>query len=211
MNVVAHARAVGRRVVRAEDRQRGPHACRHLARHLHEQRRRRRAVPDASTRIAARNVEIAQRHVAQFRGGRGEVAQHPLAHELRGAVGIDRRGRRVLARESPGGNAVDRRRRREHEATHARRAAVLQQVARRAGVVAVVLERIGHRLRHDRVRREVQHRVDRMVAAGPASTRSRSPVSPTTSGVPSVALRKPVERLSRTTTRSPRSTSWRTM
>jgi len=38
--------------------------------------------------------------------------------------------------------------------------ALLEQVARGAGVVAVILERIGNRLGHDRVRREMQHGVD---------------------------------------------------
>ena len=42
------------------------------------------------------------------------------------------------------------------------------------------------------------------------ATSLRSPVSPTTRGVSSTALRYPVDKLSSTTTRSPRSTSCRT-
>ncbi len=46
----------------------------------------------------------------------------------------------------------------------ARFLAALQQVARGAGVVAVVLERIGDRFRHDGVGGEVHHCLDAMLA-----------------------------------------------
>jgi len=68
--------------------------------------------------------EIAQHHVTQFRGRRGKVAQHPLAHQLRRAIRIDRHGRRVFPGETRIGNSVDRGRRREHEAAHARGVAI---------------------------------------------------------------------------------------
>src|SRR5690606_29386564 len=42
--------------------------------------------------------------------------------------------------------------------------AALQQIPGRAGVVAVVLERIRDRLRHDRVRREMHDRLDAVLA-----------------------------------------------
>ena len=112
------------------------------------------------------DVEVPQRHVPERCHG-GHVPQHPLAHELRQAVRIDRLSRRVLAGGAAGWHAVDRGRRREHEAAHARGVALFEQVARRTGVVAVVLERVGYRLRHDRMRREVQHGVDGMVLQDP--------------------------------------------
>jgi hypothetical protein len=64
-------------------------------------------------------------------------------------------------------------------------------------VVAVIAERIAHRVRHD----------DRTGAIS-AATRDRSPQSPITSDAPdATAQSKPVARLSSTTTRSPASTS----
>lgn len=70
-----------------------------------------------------------------------------------GAVGVS-------SRASPLGDAVDGGRGGEHEVLHAGVAAGFQQVAGGAGVVAVVLERVGDRLRHDGVGGEVHHRVD---------------------------------------------------
>ena len=117
-------------------------------------------------RVAARHVEIAQCHVAQGRRRR-QVAQHPLAHQLRQAVGIDRCGRRVLARNTlagmPSTAAVDE----KTKCATPARSATLEQVTRGAGVVAVVLERIRHRLRNDRVRGKVHHRLDRVLGEQP--------------------------------------------
>ena len=47
---------------------------------------------------------------------------------------------------------------------HAGGGAAREQAARRAGVVAVVLQRIAHRLGHDRVRGEMHDGVDRVLA-----------------------------------------------
>ena len=76
------------------------------------------------------------------------------------AIRIDRNRRRIFAGNSSRRNAVHRGRRRKHEMLDAGAVTLLEQVARRAGVVAVVLERIADRFGHDRVRGEVQHRVD---------------------------------------------------
>ena len=52
--------------------------------------------PVRCLRIGAGDVEIAQRDEAQT-VGLGRVVQHDFRHQLGGAVGRDRRGRRVLA------------------------------------------------------------------------------------------------------------------
>ncbi len=95
VDVVAHAGAVGRRVVGAEHRQVRALADRGLAGHLDQQRGGARRLADAALRVGAGHVEIAQHDVAHRRG-RAQVAQHPLGHELGGAVGVDRRGRRFF-------------------------------------------------------------------------------------------------------------------
>src|SRR6266513_166994 len=134
VNVVADARAIGRRIVGAEDRDLGSLADRRLAGDLDEQRRIRGRLADAAAGIRARDVEVAQRHVAKRRG-RGHA-------RVRDAV--DRCG---------GG---------KHEVPHRALEAALKERAGRAGVVAVVLERIAHRLRHHGAGGEMHHRVDAM-------------------------------------------------
>jgi hypothetical protein len=72
-------------------------------------------------------------------------------------IGVVGESSRAIA---AGRQAVHRRGGREHDVLHAGLGRALQQVARRAGVVAVVLERILAGLRHDGVRGEVHDRVD---------------------------------------------------
>ena len=88
--------------------------------------------------------------------------------------------------------------------------AALQQAAGRAGVVAVVLQRIRDRLRHDRVRREVHDRVDAVLAQHAADQLAIAGVADDQRRRAATAERKPVDRLSSTTTFSLRSPSWRT-
>ena len=61
VDVVAHAGAVGRRVVGAEDRQVGALADRGLAGDLDQQRGLARRLADAALRVGAGDVEVAQR------------------------------------------------------------------------------------------------------------------------------------------------------
>src|SRR5256884_635284 len=161
VNVVADARAIGRRIVGAEDRDLGSLADRRLAGDLDEQRRIRGRLADAAAGIRARDVEVAQRYVAKRRGF-GHGREHPLRHELGGTVGIDGRGRGVLGGHAPGRDAVDRRAGGKHEVPHLALEAALKERARRAGVVEIVLERTAHRLRHDAAGGEMHHRVDAM-------------------------------------------------
>ena len=100
MDVVAHAGAVGRRVVGAEDLHLGPLAERGLAGDLDQMGRARRRLAGAALRIGAGDIEIAQRGVAESMRGRG-VAQHPLAHQLGQAIGRFRRERRVSRAPAP--------------------------------------------------------------------------------------------------------------
>ena len=71
-----------------------------------------------------------------------------------GAVGVVSDGHPV------GGNAVHGRGGGEHEMAHLRGHAALEQRARRAGVVGVVLERLVHRFGHDGEGGEVHDGVD---------------------------------------------------
>ena len=67
---------------------------------------------------------------------------------------------RVLAGEPVRGCPVHRCGRGEYDLSHAGAVAALEQAAGGAGVVAVVLERVRDRLRHDGVRGEVHYRLD---------------------------------------------------
>ena len=188
VDVVADAGAVRRPIVGAEDRQARALPDRVLARDLDQQRRVRRGLADAAARIAAGDVEVAQDHVAH-RGGGAQVAQHHLAHQFRAAVGIDRHGCGVLVGNAGFGHAVHRRGRREHEMRDAGRGAGGEQAARRAGVVAVVLERVATDS-GTTVCAAKCITVSTLFSASTRSTSARSPTSPTTSGAPSTASAK---------------------
>ena len=94
--------------------------------------------------------------------GLGRIAQHPLGHQLRGAIGIDRRRRRVLRERNAGRRTIDRRCRREHEVTNALRHAAGEQISASAGVVAIVVERPAHGFRNDDAAGEMHHGLDSM-------------------------------------------------
>ena len=65
VNVVAHAGAVGRRIISAEDRDVRPLADRSLTGDLRQQRRIARRLSDPPARIRTGDVEVAQDDVAQ--------------------------------------------------------------------------------------------------------------------------------------------------
>ncbi len=156
MDVIAYPGSIGGGVVRAEDRYVGTLAERGLAGHFDQVRSLAGRLTESTARVAAGHIEITQRDIAE-RGGCRNVPQHPLRHQLRGAIGIDRGGRAGLGREHIGGDAVHGRGGGEDEPLDSRLDTALQQVARRAGVVPVVLQRVGNRLGHDRMRGKVQH------------------------------------------------------
>src|SRR3546814_9334334 len=84
-----------------------------------------------SSDLGAGDVEIAQRDVAQA-ARRGEIAQHPLDHQLGAAVGIDRLCRRGLRDRNLVGGAVDGSGGREYKAADAGVATGLQQIDRKS-------------------------------------------------------------------------------
>ena len=113
----------------------------------------------ARQRVGAGDVEIAQDHVAEPVRGPG-IAQHDLGHQLRPAVGRHRHQPIVLADRRMFRLAVNRRRRGKHEMVDAALHGAFDHRARIHRVVAIVAQRLRHRLRnHDRGG-EVNDRVD---------------------------------------------------
>ena len=166
MDVVAHACAVGRGVVGAEDHQLFAPPHRHLAGDLDEQGGPGGGLADAAVHAGARYVEVAQGDVAQVGGG-GEIAQHPFAHQLGGAVGVDGGRGALFVAEVALRDAIDRRGRGKDEVPHARVLAAGQQIAGVAGVVAIVFERVADRFRDHGVGGEVHDGVDAVVGQHP--------------------------------------------
>ena len=148
VDVVADAGAVGGVVVVAEDLQLLPAADGHLGDERHQVvRDALRVLTDAPGPVGAHGVEVAQEADRPAVVGGGDVGEHLLDHQLRAAVRVGRlSGRRVLAHRDGGGIAVDRGRRREHDGPAADRVHRPDEVQRAAHVVAVVADRLGHRL-----------------------------------------------------------------
>ena len=159
MDVVPHAGAVRRGVVLAEDADVIPltQGC------FHHQRDQVGfgvvILADACLRVGTSGVEVAQRHIADVVGAVAPL-QHIFNGQFRRAVGIG--GFRAV----PFLNglllrlAVGRRRRRKHDLVHAVSLHGRQQGHRALHVVAVVLQRVGHALAHQRKCREVDDAVD---------------------------------------------------
>ncbi len=154
VNVIAHARAVGGVVVGAVDRNARPPAGGRLAGDLDQMARSGCALADARFGVGARGVEVAQRDVAEVRR-RGEVAQHPLGHQLRPTVRVGRQRRARLVGDAAGGLAVDGGAAREDELLDGEGATDAQQLQCVRGVVAVIRERARDRVGHDDAGREV--------------------------------------------------------
>ena len=102
----------------------------------------------AAERVGAGDVEVAQGHVPQPVRGPC-IAQHDLGHELGGTVGRRRHRAIVLPHRRALGIAVDRGGRGEDEMAHPVLDRGFDQGARIRGIVAVIAERIAHRVRHD--------------------------------------------------------------
>jgi hypothetical protein len=163
---IAHAGAIGGRVVVAEHGDLRAEAERRLAHRLDQVAGPGGRSTGAPGGIAAGDVEVAQRHKAQP-VGRADVGQDLLGHELGAAVGGERAKGRVLGHRHVLGIAIDRRGRGEDEGLDARLDAGLEQGEAAGGVVAVVEERPGDRLRgHDRAR-EMQHHAEPLLPQQP--------------------------------------------
>ena len=161
MDEVALRRAVAGGIVGAVDGQPVAQAERGLAGDLEQMRRAARRVAGTPLRIGAGDVEIAQ-HAAAQPVCAGDVGEHPLAHQLRHAIGGGGKGRRALVHRVAADLAVDGCGGGEDDVGDAGRVAALDQGQRRAGVVAVVffwtLDGFGN---GDRAG-EMQHRIDRL-------------------------------------------------
>src|SRR6185312_8691161 len=81
MDVVAHAGAIRRVVVGAENGKAGAFAERRLAGDLDQQGGLLRGLAYAALRVATRDIEVPKRDIART-SGRSQVAQHPLAHQF---------------------------------------------------------------------------------------------------------------------------------
>src|SRR6188474_34416 len=91
------------------------------------------------------------------------IAQHDFGHQLRPAVGRGRHRRIVLGDGHAGRIAIDRRGRGKNEMTNAALDRSLNQGAGVGGVVAVIAERIPHRVRHDGRAGEMDDRFDLVI------------------------------------------------
>ena len=161
----------------------------------------------AALRVGAGDIEVAQRHIAQIVRAR-RVGQHDLGHALGRAVGRHGRQRRILGDRRVAGHAVDGGGRGEDEVAHAALHRHLDQGARLDRVVEVVAERIRNRIGHHDGAGEMDDGIDAAGSrerAGPGlGRRRRLRRGWRPSGT---AQARPVDRLSRTTTASPASSS----
>ena len=161
VDVVAHAGAVPRGVVVAEDADLGAQAGGRLGHERHEVVRHAAGqFADQPAFVRASRIEVAKDRRLQRAAGRGQqVADHVLHDQLGLAVGVRGTERRVLADRAALGVAVHRGRAAEHEVLAALVLHGLQQRQRAADVVAVVAQRLLHALAHGLERGEVDHRV----------------------------------------------------
>ena len=148
MDVVAHAGAIGRVVISAEDLDLRALAERGLAGDLDEMGGALGRLARAALRIGAGDVEIAQRHIAEIVGAR-RVVEHPLRHQLGAAIGRERRRRRGLDDRLGSCIAIDGSGRGEDEMANAAFDRCGDQAARFDGVVLIIAERIGHGFGND--------------------------------------------------------------
>ena len=204
MDVVADRRAIRRRVVVAEQRERRAALDR-------EQRVRDEVrlgpVDLAKPLRRARDVEVPQDHAPEPVRLAVPV-EGALERPLRLAVRVDRAERVVLLDRRSRRDAVGRRRRAEHEAPHAGLAGGLEQGDPAGHVVAVVPRRVPAALADERSRRAVEDRVDAARPREAPARASPSPYDPRTRRAAGFAIAVcPVEMSSRITTSWPASTS----
>src|SRR3989442_908613 len=153
VDVIAQARAVGRRVIVAEHLQSRPAARRVDGARNHVDFRRV-VLPDLALRIGAGRVEIPQRNrVDAVRAL--EVRQRALHRQLGFPVAVDRRLRMRFRDRRLDRLAVCGAGRREHEGLHRFRCHRFQHAQRAGHVVPVVPRRLTHRLANVEQRRKM--------------------------------------------------------
>src|SRR3954471_7201559 len=142
VDVVAHAGAVGRRIIVAPDAQRGLLADRDL-RDVREEivRNAARVLADRSRGMRADRIEVAQRHVTKIPTSGGAVGEDVLDHQLGLAVRIGRPQRMIFCERQALGIAVDRGRGAEDDAAHILAVHRLQKRDAAAHVVVVIVKR----------------------------------------------------------------------
>ena len=161
MDVVAHSRAVRRRVVAAIDGQLLAPTHRDLGDEGHEVvGNAARVLADRAARMRTHRVEVAQQGHPPGRVGSRDIAQNLLDHHLGPAIGVGRRRRRILLHRHLRVVAIDRRRAREDELVHVVAAHRPHEGEGGDEVVLVVLERFGHTLTDGLEAREVDDRID---------------------------------------------------
>jgi len=161
VDVVAHAGAVGGRVVGAEDVEVRPLANGHLLDERHQVvRDALRILADLPRRVGSDRVKVAQQAHVPSIVGRGHVAKDELVHELRLAVRVRRARRELLRHRHCRRVAVHGRRRREDDVAAAGLVHHLDEVEGALDVDLVVEERLRDRLANRFQPREVDHRVD---------------------------------------------------
>ena len=110
-------------------------------------------------RIGSGDIEIPERPIVERMRGR-RVLQHPLGHQLRGAIRVDWKLGMVLDDRHSLGRAVHRRGRGKQDVLHARVDRGADQSVRSERVVGIIFERVLNRFRdHDRSR-EMHDRAD---------------------------------------------------
>ncbi|ABA48535.1 hypothetical protein BURPS1710b_3148 [Burkholderia pseudomallei 1710b] len=168
VDVIAHAGAVGRRVVAAEHAQLLELAHRDLRDVRHQVvRNAGRVLADEAAFVRADRIEVAQRRDAPGRIGGFDIAQDLLGHQLRLAVRVGRRKRERLVDRRALGYAVYGRRRAEHDPLHGALAHHAQQRQQAVEVVAVVLDGLRDRFADRLQRREMDRGRDRMRVEDP--------------------------------------------
>lgn len=154
VDVVAHARAVARGIIVAEDVHVVALAVRDLQHDRNQVRFRIMRLADLARHVCAAGVEVAQRDKMNAVCD-GSPVEHPLHRQLRVAVAV--RGMRRVGFQNRHSLrfAVGRGGGGEDNVLHAMLDHALEHRARAAEVVVVILERIDHALADLRVRGEV--------------------------------------------------------
>ena len=137
-------------IVGAEDGNPVAQADRGFARDLDQVRRALALLPRAALRVRPGDVEIAQRAVVE-RVSRRRIREHPLGHQLRRAVGVDRLLRIILGHRHFLWRAVNGGGRGKEDVLDSRLDRSAHQRVRRDRVVPIIIERLLDQFRdHDR-------------------------------------------------------------
>jgi hypothetical protein len=162
VNVVAHAGAVGRRIVVAKNTQLPAFACRHLG-HVGQEvvRNAIRFLADQAAGVRADGIEIAQARDSPLLIGLRQVGQNVFDHQLAGAVGVGRRAREIFPDGHRRRVAIDRRRGAEDQRFHRAFGHHFAEADRAADIAVVVTQGLSDRFSDRFQAGEMNHRVDR--------------------------------------------------